>query len=285
MVTERPAFGGGTRTLPSARSRPLLQIVNGMSLFPHSGSGYGSRIRIRDPDTDPGSASRIPIPDPAALYPRTCTSSVRPLCGWCRCWFRPAPVRLPVMATPAAATAFITGAGGFLGTWLVKVLVARGHQVFGLTGTLPAADRVRRAGAIPVMGDLLEPGQWQDEAAADWVFHLPPHPMCRLRVTRSEAQSIAAARLRMDAHLLDAVAGGVTRQIVYVGDTACYGPVGPRPITEDEPPQRSAWGELPPACARPARRLRRRRIADHHRVCGLGIWALVVVPRTDHRAS
>ena len=27
----------------------------------------------------------------------------------------------------------------------------------------------------PVMGDLLEPGQWQDEAAADWVFHLPPH--------------------------------------------------------------------------------------------------------------
>jgi nucleoside-diphosphate-sugar epimerase len=123
------------------------------------------------------------------------------------------------MATPAAATAFITGAGGFLGTWLVKVLVARGHQVFGLTGTLPAADRVRRAGAIPVMGDLLEPGQWQDEAAADWVFHLPPHPMCRLRVTRSEAQSIAAARLRMDAHLLDAVAGGVTRQIVYVGDS------------------------------------------------------------------
>jgi nucleoside-diphosphate-sugar epimerase len=155
------------------------------------------------------------------------------------------------MATPAAATAFITGAGGFLGTWLVKVLVARGHQVFGLTGTLPAADRVRRAGAIPVMGDLLEPGQWQDEAAADWVFHLPPHPMCRLRVTRSEAQSIAAARLRMDAHLLDAVAGGVTRQIVYVGDTACYGPVGSRPITEDELPQPSAWGEyLKPALDR-----------------------------------
>ena len=24
------------------------------------------------------------------------------------------------------------------------------------------------------MGDLLEPGPWQDQAAADWVFHMSP---------------------------------------------------------------------------------------------------------------
>lgn len=148
------------------------------------------------------------------------------------------------MAIPADATAFVTGAGGFLGISIVKVLVARGHQVFGLTATLAAADRVRRAGAVPVMGDLLEAGRWQDEAAADWVFHLPPHPICRLRASHREARSIANARLQIDAHLLDAVAGGVTRQIVYVGETACYGPVGPRPITEDEPPHSSPWGRL-----------------------------------------
>jgi len=55
----------------------------------------------------------------------------------------------------------------------------------------------------------------------------------------------------MDAHLLDAVAAGATRRIVYVADTSCYGAMGPRSITEDEPPQPSAWGRrLTPALDR-----------------------------------
>jgi nucleoside-diphosphate-sugar epimerase len=120
--------------------------------------------------------------------------------------------------------------------------MARGHQVFGLAQCPAAAQRVRRAGAVPVMGDLLEPGQWQDEAAADWVFHLPPHVVRASRVTRRRAASMARARVVMDAHLLDAVAAGATRRIVYVADTSCYGATGPRPITEDQPPRPSAWG-------------------------------------------
>ena len=155
------------------------------------------------------------------------------------------------MTANAGTTTFVTGAAGFIGTELVKVLVARGHQVFGLTRSLEAAARVRQAGAMPVMGDLLEPGKWQDEAAADWVFHLPPHRLCRSRVTRRRAQSMTRARLRMDTHLLDAVAAGPTRRIVYVADTSCYGAMGRRPITEDEPPRPSAWGHcLTPAMDR-----------------------------------
>jgi nucleoside-diphosphate-sugar epimerase len=146
------------------------------------------------------------------------------------------------MAGDARATTFVTGAAGFIGTELVKVLVAGGHQVFGLVQSVEAAERLRRAGAIPVMGDLLEPGRWQDEVATDWVFHIPPHPVCGARVTRRRAASIGRARLPMDAHLLDAVAGGATRQIVYVADTRCYGGVGSRPITEDEPRRPCTWG-------------------------------------------
>jgi nucleoside-diphosphate-sugar epimerase len=152
------------------------------------------------------------------------------------------------MATNGKATTFITGADGFIGTELVRVLVARGHQVFGLTRSVEAAQRVRGAGAVPVMGDLLEPGQWQDEAAADWVFHLPPHGRCGSRVTRRRARSIARARVLMDAHLLDAVAAGSTRRIVYGADTSAYGATGSRPITEDEPPRPSARGH----CVTPA---------------------------------
>jgi nucleoside-diphosphate-sugar epimerase len=155
------------------------------------------------------------------------------------------------MAGDTKATAFVTGAAGFIGTELSKTLVAGGHPVFGLVRSLEAADRVRRAGAVPVMGDLLEPGQWQDEAAADWVFHLPPHPLRRRRVTRRRAEAIARDRVSMDAHLLDAVAAGSTRRIVYVADTSSYGATGVRAITEDEPLRPSAWGRcLAPALER-----------------------------------
>jgi nucleoside-diphosphate-sugar epimerase len=145
------------------------------------------------------------------------------------------------MARDARATTFVTGAAGFIGTELVRTLVAQGHHVVGLAPSPDAAQRVQRAGGIPVMGDLLRPGKWQDEAAADWVFHIPHQLFCGPRVSRKRAASIAAACLSMDANLLDAVAAGSTRRIVYVADTSWYGATGTRSITEDEPPRASAW--------------------------------------------
>ena len=153
----------------------------------------------------------------------------------------PGPLQTDLMTRESVATTFITGAGGFIGTELVKALVLRGHQVFGLAATAEAAHRLRRAGAVPVIGDLGEPGQWQDEAAADWVFHVPPHPVCDRRLTRQRAAAIARARVSMDAHLLDAVAAGSTRRIVYVADTTYYGSTGPRAITEDDPRVPPPW--------------------------------------------
>ncbi len=149
------------------------------------------------------------------------------------------------------ATAFVTGAGGFIGTELIKLLKAGGHQVFGLTQSVEGAHRVRRAGAIAVMGDLRDPGRWLDEAAAEWVFHLPPHPVRGPRISRMGAAHIARERVAMDAQLLDALAGSATRRIVYVADTSCYGALGSRAITEDEPAHPSAWGRcLTPAMDR-----------------------------------
>jgi nucleoside-diphosphate-sugar epimerase len=155
------------------------------------------------------------------------------------------------MTTDTQATSFVTGAAGFIGSELVKVLVARHHRVFGLTESVEAAERVRRAGAVPVMGDLLEPGPWQDQAAADWVFHVPPQATSRPRMSGGRAASTTRSRVIMDGHLLDAVAAGATRRIVYVADTVCYGATGPRPITEDAPPRPSVWGrQLAPALSR-----------------------------------
>jgi nucleoside-diphosphate-sugar epimerase len=121
----------------------------------------------------------------------------------------------------AGATTFITGAAGFIGTELVKVLKSRGHEVLALTWSSDAAQRARDAGATAIIGDLRDEGLWQDEVAADWVFHLPPHPQER---------------------------AGATQRIVYVADTICYGATGARPITEDEQPGPSPWGR----CLAPA---------------------------------
>ena len=138
------------------------------------------------------------------------------------------------MAFDTVATTFVTGAAGFIGIELVKELTGRGHHVLGLAGSADEAQRLRQIGATAVMGDLLVPGSWQDEAGADWVFHLPPQQSYPWHLTQGRAATIASARVLMDAHLLDAVAAGATRRVVYVADTRCYGATGSRPITEDE---------------------------------------------------
>jgi nucleoside-diphosphate-sugar epimerase len=149
------------------------------------------------------------------------------------------------------ASTFITGADGFIGTELVKVLTARGHHVIGLASSRAAAQRVRHAGAAPVVGNLLEPGRWQDEAAADWVFHLPSSPMASWPLSRKRVDSLARDRMLIDAHLLDAVGSGTTRRVVYVADASWYGARGERSITEDEMPSPSGWGRyLVPALDR-----------------------------------
>ena len=154
------------------------------------------------------------------------------------------------MTGNARPTAFVTGAAGFIGTELVKVLVAAGYQVFGLARSVESTRHLQRAGAIAIRGDLLVPGRWQDEAAADWVFHIPPCARTRAR-SWPGAERIASIRALMDTHLLDAVAGGATRRIVYVADSRCYGPTEPRPVTEDEVSVSTARGRcLIPALGR-----------------------------------
>jgi nucleoside-diphosphate-sugar epimerase len=151
----------------------------------------------------------------------------------------------------ARATTFVTGSHGFLGTELIRLLVSRGHRVLALTSSVEGAETMRRIGAVPVVGDLLTPGRWQDEAAAEWVFHLSPPPSDRTRTLLKRSATRARARLSLDANLLEAVSAGATGRIVYVADTRCYGAAGSRPITEDEPPRPSASGRwLVPALDR-----------------------------------
>jgi nucleoside-diphosphate-sugar epimerase len=51
----------------------------------------------------------------------------------------------------------VAGATGALGRQLVAQLVARGHEVFGMTRSASKRDDVRKLGAIPVVADALDP--------------------------------------------------------------------------------------------------------------------------------
>jgi nucleoside-diphosphate-sugar epimerase len=132
-------------------------------------------------------------------------------------------------------TAFVTGAAGFIGRELVKALIERGVHVLGLARSTEAVQDLVRAGVTVVKGDLLKPGQWQDEAAAHWVFHIPPCILLAARAGWSmRVDRLARVRAEMDRNLLDAVATGATHRIVYVADSSWYGPTGSRPVIEDE---------------------------------------------------
>ena len=155
------------------------------------------------------------------------------------------------MTSVIAQTALVSGADGFIGRALVRVLARRGHRVFALAGTAAAVERVRSIGAVPVLGDLSNPGPWQDEAGADWVFHVVAYPERGKYPGQTRVGSIMRRRLATDALLLDTLAATATQRIVYVGDACCYGPTGDRPITEDVPPRPSAAGRcLGPALDR-----------------------------------
>lgn len=67
---------------------------------------------------------------------------------------------------------FITGATGYIGSAVARELKKRGNEIIALVRTEHSASQVKQAGYLPVMGDMLQPGQWKAEAAkADAFIH------------------------------------------------------------------------------------------------------------------
>jgi nucleoside-diphosphate-sugar epimerase len=84
---------------------------------------------------------------------------------------------------------FVAGATGVLGTALVPQLVARGHEVVGMTRTTSKQDGLRALGARPVVADALDP-----DAVAQAVASAEPEVIVHQLTALSGKMSIRDAR-------------------------------------------------------------------------------------------
>jgi nucleoside-diphosphate-sugar epimerase len=141
---------------------------------------------------------------------------------------------------------FVAGATGAIGRQLVPQLVARGHEVVGMTRSASKQDLVRSLGARPIVADALDP-----DAVAQAVASAEPEvivhqltalsgPM-RIRDARRPDRSVAMTmtnRLRTEGtdHLLAAGRGVGARRFVAQSIAAFrFARTGRPAYTEDDP--------------------------------------------------
>jgi nucleoside-diphosphate-sugar epimerase len=84
---------------------------------------------------------------------------------------------------------FVAGATGALGRQLVPQLVARGHEVVGMTRSASKQDLVRSLGARPVVADALDP-----DAVAGAVASAEPEVIVHQLTALSGKMSVRDAR-------------------------------------------------------------------------------------------
>ncbi len=142
---------------------------------------------------------------------------------------------------------FLTGGTGFIGTHLVRALVARGDEciVLSRSGRDPWQDvRVRL-----VRGDPTSPGDWQREVAgADAVVNLagakivdPP-----TRWTRARKQELRASRVHSTRQVVAAIRQATPAPTALLSSSAIgyYGPQGDTVLDESAPAGTDFLGDV-----------------------------------------
>jgi nucleoside-diphosphate-sugar epimerase len=136
---------------------------------------------------------------------------------------------------------FVAGATGALGKQLVPMLVAKGHEVVGMTRMEAKRDQLRSLGAQPVVADALDAdavGRAVGAAEPDVIVHqltaIPP----AVNMRRFDREFALTNRLRIEGtdHLLSAGKTlGVKRFVVQSNAGVLYARTGGPIKREDDP--------------------------------------------------
>jgi CDP-glucose 4,6-dehydratase len=135
---------------------------------------------------------------------------------------------------------FVTGAGGFIGSWLTKRLVDEGASVVALLADLDARSEFARAELAKrvtvVHGVLEEPGVVRRALGAhevDSVFHLGAQTL--VGVAHRDPVGTFEANVRGTYLLLDACREAAVSRVVVASSDKAYGEVGDLPYAESTP--------------------------------------------------
>ena len=140
-------------------------------------------------------------------------------------------------------TIFLAGGSGFIGAEVCRACVAAGDVVLALCRSQSSARKMETLGAVPVEGDLLEKGTWQEHARdAECVAHLAQPTFFGGRITTKRAEAYREGRARMDANLLGALDPLKIKRVVYVSGTCYYGNLGTALCDETATPRPCSIG-------------------------------------------
>ena len=150
---------------------------------------------------------------------------------------------------------FVTGGAGFIGSHLVRRLLARtSAEVVVFDNALPEHSwRLPAPGETPrlraVRGDLKDLDRLKATlpASADAVFHFASNPDIARAASQPDIDFWEGTFLTQN--LLEAMRFRRVNRIIYASGSGIYGETGDRPVTEDDPPRPiSTYGASKLAC-------------------------------------
>jgi nucleoside-diphosphate-sugar epimerase len=123
---------------------------------------------------------------------------------------------------------FMLGATGFIGEAILKALTGNPDAaVTALARSPSSADRISKAGGVPILGELKEPGAWQQSVArAEIVIHAAQPATFGRRITAKVAGKYESERLELDRRLFEALPRDRKLRLVYVAGNSYYGETG-----------------------------------------------------------
>jgi nucleoside-diphosphate-sugar epimerase len=127
-----------------------------------------------------------------------------------------------------ATNLFLLGGTGFIGAAALNALAQDSRiKLYAMARSAESAKRVASSGALPVLGDLKEAGEWQQAVAqADVVIHIAQPTTFGQRISAQVARRYEAERLALDRRLFDALPSARRTRFVYVAGNSFFGETG-----------------------------------------------------------
>ena len=145
-----------------------------------------------------------------------------------------------------AATIFITGVAGFIGSHVAEALLLRGDRVHGLDNFDPFYDRSLKERNLAVLspypefrfteGDIRDEsalGRWGDSSPADALIHLAAK--AGVRPSLADPVGYADVNVSGTARILAWARNRALRRVLFASSSSVYGGSSKIPFSEDDP--------------------------------------------------